>query len=221
MGLISAFRVATWGAQTFLGAVKDFVLHPIDSVAGATDVRRLLRTFEKIPGIEEKNVDAEYLNKSLVIFQMGRLSFCMTHDEYERTNTDIVHIDPAAMEKTLNAVGRENFNISVVSHSDKTREPDISMIINTVNFSKSPDKITADALVEAMTIPVKRVPVVGGLCASMLGWPVRKIADFMFGTIFEQSKSLINMLPAGKKTEAEKPPTPPQPPSSAESREPA
>lgn len=211
MGLIRTFKLGLWGAKTTLKAAWNVVAHPIDSFNTVTSLRLMLKNFEKIPGVEEQTPDAAFLNKTLAIFQMGRVAFCLMHDEDERTDADIFHIDPLTEKYANGTVGAAHFSVSIISRSDKEAEPDISLIINTENFSKNPDKISSDILVEALTMVIKRAPVVGGGLASIAAWPIRKIADFLFGTIIEQAKKVPGMLPGGK-TEPPKAHAPETPP---------
>lgn len=207
MGIRHTFRTAVWGAGVMKDALIELIKHPINSVAGAADLRRLLNVLDKAPGIEDKKADAAFLSRLIAVIQMDRLSFCITYDDQNRTEIDILRIDHITDAQAYQMLGKDIFGSAVISQGSGKKKPDITLMLNKDNFRQNRDKVTADAMIEPLLFPIKKVPVVGGVIATIVRWPVHKISGFIITTLDNTAESLGVLPPKNKQP----PQSPPQP----------
>ena len=198
IGVIKSLRLAFWGGTSLVRGAWYVTANPIETAKSTRNMslRGVLSTFDSISALGEQPANAEFLNKSVAILQMGRLAIYISYDDDNRTDADIVNMDHLEPGEANRIAGADLFYSSVLHESFDSKKPNISLLVNTVNFTKNADKICSDAAVEALTFSLKRIRYVGWMVAKVTHWTVRPIADYVIGTIINQAKNVIDLMPS-------------------------
>lgn len=176
-----------FGIKTILGGFGSAVT---SVTPGKPDIASVLGLLDKVPGLPAQQVSKDTLDSSLAVIQLGTATLLFTFDDANRTNVRLVRMDAISNTDANALTGENKFSTYMLSEAENKHAP-VYMTVNRANFARNHTKITSDAIVRAIMIPVENIPLLGASLKDMAQGPLVRTCDYLIDTLYTTATGLI------------------------------
>lgn len=159
------------------------------------DISSILKLVDQVPGLPTQELNEDTLAHSLAIIQLGTATIFFTFDDASRTNVKVVRMAPVKASE-VNTAERPGTFLTFMLSEEQGNQSTVYMTLNRENLAKNHNKITSDAIVRAIMVPVENVPLIGNSLKGLAQGPLIATCDFLIDTIYSRASAFVN-TPSG------------------------